>query len=98
MDESHDKEKEILTLSQAPEDFLNILTGSRTSAEMCSTKLFGFCLSDLDLDLPIVLKIALVADNNNWHLVSKLCPQLLHPFLHAMERIDISDVIDDDGT
>ena len=74
-----------LTFREPSKDFLDTGSSPRTGTKMRSTKFLGLSLGLVQPDLPIVLKIALIADDDDGHFVSKLRPQLLHPLLHSLE-------------
>ena len=75
----------VLTFCESSEDLLDTCSSSCTGTKVCSTKLFGLSLCLVHPDLSIALEIGLIANDDDGHFVSKLCPQLLHPLLHSLE-------------
>lgn len=75
----------VLTFCESSEDLLDTCSSSCTGTEVCSSKLLGLSLCLVQPNLSIALEIALIANDDDGHLVSKLRPQLLHPLLHSLE-------------
>ena len=87
----------LLTLCELFENFFDIIASPSTCVEVNATELASFCLCSINFDLSVVLQVTFVANHYDWYLITKLCSELAHPFLHPLERVQICYVIHNYG-
>jgi hypothetical protein len=71
---------------------------SRACTEVIDAEASRIVLSFLERNLSVRLKITLVSDDNDGQVTAQLQSQFLHPVRHFLEGVDVSDVVDDQGT
>ena len=86
-----------LTFSQLSKDLVDIVSRPGTGAEVVQAQLARELLGLLELDLPVLLQVALVANDYYRQVVAALLSELLDPVAHPFERIDVRDVVHDQG-
>ena len=88
----------LLTLCHPLEDLGDILASLGTGAEVVDSKTRRIALTFLQGNLSARFEIRLIGDHNNRQSVPELISQFLHPVRHFLEAIDISNIVDNQGT
>lgn len=84
-------------LGEYSEKFDDSSSGLGARAEVLATMAHGVALGLFEGDLPIG-DVTLVPSDENRRLLREVCEELLHPYLNLVPGLEISDIIDNQGS